>query len=77
MTEFPSGKFERGKLLAKTGLKIGTNYARFYAKHAGRNVTAESRSKLNYKNAEDLFKNFTQLKVKYISNSKFVFIKKK
>jgi len=62
MTEFPSGKLERGKVLAKTGLKIGTNYARFYAKNAGRNVTAESRSKLNYKNAEDLFKNFTQLR---------------
>ena len=62
MSDFPSGKFERSKVLAKTGLKIGTNYARFYAKHAGRNVTAESRSELNYKNAEDLFKNFTHLR---------------
>ena len=55
MTEFPSGKFERGKVLAKTGLKVTTNYAKFYAKHAGRKPTKESRKKLNYKNAEDIF----------------------
>ena len=62
MTEFPSGKFERGKVLAKTGLKVTTNYAKFYAKHAGRRPTKESRAELNYKNAEDIFKNFTELR---------------
>ncbi len=62
MTEFPSGKFERGKVLAKTGLKVTTNYAKFHAKHAGRKPTKESRKKLNYKNAEDIFKNFTELR---------------
>ena len=32
MSEFPSGKLQRGKILARTGLTIGKNYARYYAR---------------------------------------------
>ena len=32
MSDFPSSKFERGRIIAKTGLKVGTNYAQRYLK---------------------------------------------
>ena len=35
MNEFPSGKIQRGKILASTGLNVGKNYARYYAKRSG------------------------------------------
>ena len=31
MSDFPF-KFERGRIIAKTGLKVGTNYAQRYLK---------------------------------------------
>ncbi|WP_245683955.1 hypothetical protein [Rhodohalobacter halophilus] len=32
MSDFPSTKFDRGKIFAKTGLKVGSNYAKHYLK---------------------------------------------
>lgn len=61
--EFPSGKFERTTAMAKTGLKIGTNYAKFRLKEAlGKKSTPESRSELNRTNANELFKEFSKLR---------------
>ena len=63
VSDFPSGKLERGKILASTGLKVGTNYARYYAKRSVRkNSGGEARSKLNYDNASQVFKDFTRLR---------------
>jgi len=33
MSDFPSSKYDRGKIFAKTGLKVGTNYAKHYLKN--------------------------------------------
>ena len=63
MSDFPSGKLERGKILASTGLKVGTNYARYYAKRSVRGDGGdEARSQLNYDNASQVFKDFTRLR---------------
>ncbi|MCC5941484.1 MAG: AarF/ABC1/UbiB kinase family protein [Balneolaceae bacterium] len=60
MSDFPSTKFERGKIFAKTGLQVGKNYASHYLK----SITSKngSKSSLHKKNAEDLFREFTRLK---------------
>ncbi len=60
MSEFPSGKLQRGKILAGTGLKVGTNYARYYARRSA--GSAPSRSQLNRENAAQVFKDFTRLR---------------
>lgn len=61
--DFPSGKFERGRAIAKTGLKMGTNYAKFRLKEAlGKKSTREERSELNRTNAGELFKEFSKLR---------------
>lgn len=60
MNSFPSGKFERGKIFAKTGLKVGINYAEHYLKslmNGGNN-----RSELHRKTAGDVFGEFTKLR---------------
>lgn len=63
MSEFPSGKLERGKILAKTGLKVGKNYARYYAKRSlNSNGDSAARSKLNQQNASEVFKDFSRLR---------------
>jgi len=49
--------------MAKTGIKIGTNYARFRLKEAmGKKSTREERSELNRTNAGELFKEFSKLR---------------
>lgn len=61
---FPSSKMERGKIFAKTGLKVGANYARYLKDRVTkRGDDREARKRdLNTKNAEDLFKEFTKLR---------------
>lgn len=60
MTDFPTTKYERGKIFAKTGLKVGKNYASHFLKSwiKGEN----DRSALHKKSAEDLFGEFTKLR---------------
>lgn len=60
MTQFPTTKYQRGKIFAKTGLKVGKNYASHYLKSwmNGEN----DRSALYTKSAEDLFGEFSKLR---------------
>jgi len=60
MSDFPSSKYDRGKIFAKTGLKVGTNYARHYLKTLGKKN--KNRSKLHRQSAEEIFSEFTKLK---------------
>jgi len=60
MTDFPSSKYERGKIFAKTGLKVGKNYASHYLKTlTGR---ASVKADVDKKTAEDVFGEFTNLR---------------
>ncbi len=61
MSDFPSSKFERSKIIAKTGLKVGTNYAQRYLKKKvlGRNGDDKNFHK---ENANEVFKEFTKLR---------------
>lgn len=61
MTDFPSSRFERGKIIAKTGLKVGTNYAqRYIKKKVGVNNSNDKDFHTN--NAKEVFKEFTKLR---------------
>jgi predicted unusual protein kinase regulating ubiquinone biosynthesis (AarF/ABC1/UbiB family) len=61
--DFPSSKFDRGKIFAKTGLKLGTNYAkRYLKKSAGRPETAEESRRFHAQNARQVFNEFTKLR---------------
>ena len=62
MNEFPSGKIQRGKILASTGLTVGKNYARYYAKRSVTDDRESARRKLNRQNAAAVFKDFTKLR---------------
>lgn len=60
MTDFPSSKYERGKIFAKTGLKVGKNYASHYLKTlTGRK---SEKADVDKKTAEDIFGQFTNLR---------------
>lgn len=60
MSEFPSSRYERGKIFAKTGLQVGKNYAAHYLKSlAG---SKASKSDLHKKTAEHVFGEFTKLR---------------
>lgn len=60
MTDFPSTKYERGKIFAKTGLKVGKNYASHYLKTlTGRK---SEKADVDKKTAEDIFGQFTNLR---------------
>lgn len=61
MSEFPSSKFDRGKIFAKTGLKVGTNYARHYLKSL-RGSTSEENSAFYNQTAHEIYSEFTKLK---------------
>lgn len=60
MSDFPSTKYERGKIFAKTGLKVGKNYASHYLK----TLTGQKSEKadVDKKTAEDVFGEFTNLR---------------
>lgn len=61
--DFPASKLERSGLFAKTGLKVGKNYARYLMDRATGEADPEARKKeLNTQNARDLFKEFTRLR---------------
>ena len=62
--DFPSSKLERSTIFAKTGLKVGKNYAKYLADRVtGRGGDAEERKRdLNTQNAKDLFREFTHLR---------------
>ncbi len=63
MSEFPSSKFQRGKVFAKSGLKIGVNYAKLRLQEKlGKKKSKEEISALHIRNAEELFKDFTRLR---------------
>ena len=62
MSEFPADKLDRGKILAQAGLKVGKNYARYYARSSRDGDRAAERSRLNYENATTVFEHFTHLR---------------
>ena len=60
---FPSSKLDRGKIAAKTGLKIGANYARYLARRSvGIGDREEERNDLHGRNAQDLFGELVKLR---------------
>ena len=61
--DFPASKLERSGLFAKTGLKVGKNYAEYLMDRATGADDPEARKReLNTQNARDLFKEFTRLR---------------
>ncbi|MFU8813311.1 MAG: ABC1 kinase family protein, partial [Balneolaceae bacterium] len=60
MNDFPSTGYERGKIFAKTGVKVGMNYARHYLKKL-QNKEA-SQSELHTETARQVFGEFTKLR---------------
>lgn len=61
--DFPSSKFERGKIFAKTGLKVGTNYAKRYLKKSvGKKESEEEGRRFHSDNARQVFNEFTKLR---------------
>lgn len=61
--DFPSSKLERGKIFAKTGLKVGTNYAKRYLKKSVGNEESEEEGKeFHAQNAREVFNEFTKLR---------------
>ncbi|MTI88464.1 MAG: AarF/ABC1/UbiB kinase family protein [Balneolaceae bacterium] len=60
--DFPSSKFERGKIIAKTGIKVGTNYAQRYLKKKVSKSDKEADKQFHSKNAQAVFKEFTKLR---------------
>lgn len=61
--DFPSSKLERGKIFAKTGLKLGTNYAkRRLKKAAGKKESREESSQFHTENARQVFNEFSKLR---------------
>jgi predicted unusual protein kinase regulating ubiquinone biosynthesis (AarF/ABC1/UbiB family) len=61
--DFPSSKLDRGKIFAKTGLKLGTNYAkRYLKKKTGRNETQKETTDFHSQNARQVFNEFTKLR---------------
>ena len=61
--DFPSSKLERGKIFAKTGLKVGTNYAKRYLKKSvGKKESEEEGRKFHSDNAREVFNEFTKLR---------------
>jgi len=62
MSDFPSTKFQRGRIFAKTGIKVGSNYASHYLKNLTGNGKQEDRSDLHRKTAEQVFGEFAKLR---------------
>lgn len=61
--DFPSSKLERGKIFAKTGLKVGTNYAKRYLKKSmGQKESQEEGRRFHSDNARQIFNEFTKLR---------------
>ena len=61
--DFPSSKLERGKIFAKTGFKVGTNYAKRYLKKSvGQEETEEEGRQFHTDNARQVFNEFSKLR---------------
>ncbi|NNE34640.1 MAG: AarF/ABC1/UbiB kinase family protein [Rhodothermales bacterium] len=60
--EFPATRFQRGKIAAKTGLKVGSNYARYLARRSVGKNRAEERRSLHGRNASDILSQLTKLR---------------
>lgn len=61
--DFPSSKFDRGKIFAKTGLKLGTNYAKRYVKNKmGKQEDREEARRFHSENARQVFNEFSKLR---------------
>ena len=61
--DFPSSKLERGKIFAKTGLKVGTNYAKRYLKKSvGKKESEKEGKQFHTQNAREVFNEFTKLR---------------
>jgi predicted unusual protein kinase regulating ubiquinone biosynthesis (AarF/ABC1/UbiB family) len=61
MNNFPSGKLERTGILAKTGLKIGGNYAKYHLKKAFGDKS-QNKEDVHRESAQQLFKELTNLR---------------
>ncbi|MEX0660172.1 MAG: AarF/ABC1/UbiB kinase family protein [Balneolaceae bacterium] len=61
MSDFPSSKFNRGRIFAKTGLKVGTNYAKHYIKSLNSSNSSD-KSDLHKETAEQVFSELTKLR---------------
>lgn len=59
--DFPSSKYDRGKIFAKTGIKVGANYAKHYL-NSLRGSNEETNSSFYNQTAEDIFSEFTKLR---------------
>jgi len=64
MNDFPSSRFDRGKLMAKAGIKVGGNYAKYHLKKALRRNgnDAEAKRELHRSSASELFSEFSKLR---------------
>jgi len=60
--DFPASKLERSTIFAKTGLKVGKNYAKYLADRVTGGDAEEQKRALNTQNAKDLFREFTHLR---------------
>jgi predicted unusual protein kinase regulating ubiquinone biosynthesis (AarF/ABC1/UbiB family) len=61
MNDFPSSKYQRGKIFTKTGLKVGVNYAKHYLNSLRKDNRSEL-SALHTNTAKDIFKEFSTLR---------------
>jgi predicted unusual protein kinase regulating ubiquinone biosynthesis (AarF/ABC1/UbiB family) len=62
MSDYPSSKFERGSSIAKTGLKMGTNYARHHLKSVIQGKEKSSIRDVHRKNANLMFNELSKLR---------------
>lgn len=61
MSDFPSSKLERGTIIAKTGIKVGKNYAQRYLKNKISSKKNDD-GQFHSDNAKEVFKEFTKLR---------------
>ncbi len=63
MSDFPSSRFERSARMARTGAKVGANYAkRHLQKKLGKQTDAEAESKFHRDNARQVYNEFAKLR---------------
>jgi predicted unusual protein kinase regulating ubiquinone biosynthesis (AarF/ABC1/UbiB family) len=62
MSDFPSSRFERGKIFAKTGIKAGSRYAKHYLGRPFHHDPEISKSELHQNTAREVFDEFTKLR---------------
>ncbi|MEX0929965.1 MAG: AarF/ABC1/UbiB kinase family protein [Balneolales bacterium] len=63
MSDFPSSRFERGKIIAGAGFKVGTNYAKYhFKKRFGARHDEASLSRLHDTNARHIYGEFSKLR---------------